>query len=468
LPVLQVAVHFYDQSNNLIVQAAAGQQIVAKIDYSNIGTSTASNLVITDAVPQFTTFVSAAVGDSSGISSQPAFGGTGNVVWSVANLVAGGTGQVSLNLLVDSNITSGPMFADSFTTSDYSQGAIIPATQPSLWSVADPGSASKYVVALDPTNSSEQMAQLQSVLPAIQATLSATPGADFSGTFLSTVSSFTGTGALTASFVAPSVNMQDFLTLGDFRVSIDGGNLIMRNSRHFIISQAPAGTWPFNHRMLIDVVYDDLNGIAVANIYSQNGGILTPVLTGRVGDDLVVSPYKFKMWNQAANLGSNGYLYVDDIQLCRGIADKATFATGTVSAVDCAGLHVSCAIPGAIATPTPGGAFAAGLSARHSSPQTTSSSLVSLEKPIVVVPNPAAQSAIAVYDLAESGKVKISLSDVSGAILESWDLGTRPGGVGKRELDLGKFASGVYLVVLHVDSGSGWVSKAPFKLAIVK
>lgn len=70
-----------------------GNNITYTISFTNNGPSAASNVTVTDAVPTNTTFVSATITTGTGwsISSQPAGGGTGNVVFSKASVPSGET-----------------------------------------------------------------------------------------------------------------------------------------------------------------------------------------------------------------------------------------------------------------------------------------------------------------------------------------------------------------------------------------
>ncbi len=70
-----------------------GNNITYTISFTNNGPSAASSVTVTDAVPTNTTFVSAVItiGPGWSISSQPAGGGTGNVVFSKASVASGET-----------------------------------------------------------------------------------------------------------------------------------------------------------------------------------------------------------------------------------------------------------------------------------------------------------------------------------------------------------------------------------------
>lgn len=78
------------------------------ITYGNTGESTATNTVITDAVPVNTTFISA----SPPPVSAPPVGGTGTVTWNVGSVAFGATGLVSLVVEVDGNLGNGTVISN--------------------------------------------------------------------------------------------------------------------------------------------------------------------------------------------------------------------------------------------------------------------------------------------------------------------------------------------------------------------
>lgn len=124
------------------------------------------------------------------------------------------------------------------------------------------------------------------------------------------------------------------------------------------------------------------------------------------------------------------------------------------------------ACPGSIPpTPTPGGGMA--MSLGNSVVRTDVSSLVSSEKPLIAVPNPAGESATVMYYLANAGKVRLTLTSLAADMVQSIFLGDQRKGTGKLDLNLHGVASGIYFVVLEVDEGFGFKAKKSFKLAII-
>lgn len=75
-----------------------GTQLTYTIEYRNTE-STESTVAITDAVPKGTTFVSA----TGNPTNQPQVGETGNLEWTISNVVAGATGSVSFTVEVDNS-----------------------------------------------------------------------------------------------------------------------------------------------------------------------------------------------------------------------------------------------------------------------------------------------------------------------------------------------------------------------------
>src|SRR5262249_34709523 len=86
----------------------AGTNLTYTINFVNNGPSDAATATITDAVPANTTFVSATVTTGVGWSTtSPAVGGTGNVVFSKAQVVAGETAVFTIVVHVNANTASG-------------------------------------------------------------------------------------------------------------------------------------------------------------------------------------------------------------------------------------------------------------------------------------------------------------------------------------------------------------------------
>jgi uncharacterized repeat protein (TIGR01451 family) len=88
--------------------AKPGDILEYAIGYTNPGTGSISAVVITDSTPAFTTFQSAACNPplpsgvtACNVTTQPASGGTGSVVWTLTgSLAAGGSGTVAYQVRV--------------------------------------------------------------------------------------------------------------------------------------------------------------------------------------------------------------------------------------------------------------------------------------------------------------------------------------------------------------------------------
>ncbi len=131
LPVPQVVVAKADLAVTKVDTpdpVVVGNNITYTISFTNNGPSAASSVTVTDAVPTNTTFVSAAITTGPGwsISSQPAGGGTGNVVFSKASVPSGETAtfQVVVNVnpaTADLTVITNNAVAAS-TTTDLTSG----------------------------------------------------------------------------------------------------------------------------------------------------------------------------------------------------------------------------------------------------------------------------------------------------------------------------------------------------------
>jgi uncharacterized repeat protein (TIGR01451 family) len=94
----------------------AGQNLTYTINFVNNGPSDASTVTVTDAVPANTTFVSAMVTTGTGWTvTNPAVGGTGNVVFSKATVTAGETAVFTIVVNVNSTAADGSTITNSAT-----------------------------------------------------------------------------------------------------------------------------------------------------------------------------------------------------------------------------------------------------------------------------------------------------------------------------------------------------------------
>jgi uncharacterized repeat protein (TIGR01451 family) len=87
--------------------ALPGDNLVYAITYSNNSSGSLTNIVINDATPTFTTFVSAACGTlgagltGCSVTTQPAAGATGSVQWTLAGALSSvGSGTVTYTVQI--------------------------------------------------------------------------------------------------------------------------------------------------------------------------------------------------------------------------------------------------------------------------------------------------------------------------------------------------------------------------------
>ncbi len=96
----------------------AGANLTYTINFANTGPSDAQTVMLSDAVPAGTTFVSAMVTSGAGWGmTAPAVGGTGNVVFSKATVVAGETATFTMVVNVSASTASGTTITNSATAS---------------------------------------------------------------------------------------------------------------------------------------------------------------------------------------------------------------------------------------------------------------------------------------------------------------------------------------------------------------
>ena len=94
---------------------AAGDDVTYQLSYRNSGSATAQNVMLTDAVPADTTFVSATSGGTlSG----------GVVTWNLGPLVAGAGGSVSMTVQVDNPIANNTQISNIATLSADNAGSV--------------------------------------------------------------------------------------------------------------------------------------------------------------------------------------------------------------------------------------------------------------------------------------------------------------------------------------------------------
>jgi uncharacterized repeat protein (TIGR01451 family) len=90
----------------------AGANLTYTLTYGNSGTANATGVVISDAVPANTTFVSATAGGTFA---------SGTVTWNVGNVAVGGTGSVQMTVQVANPLANGTVLANNGASIDSAQ-----------------------------------------------------------------------------------------------------------------------------------------------------------------------------------------------------------------------------------------------------------------------------------------------------------------------------------------------------------
>jgi len=116
--LIPVRISLTKNANKLSV-SSSGDTIQYTVTYTNPSTVTIPNVVITDPIPAGMTFASASRSPVVGTLTTPAVNGTGNVVWTVGSVAAGGTGTLTINLNVTTSITGSTTTNTATLTDDY-------------------------------------------------------------------------------------------------------------------------------------------------------------------------------------------------------------------------------------------------------------------------------------------------------------------------------------------------------------
>ena len=201
----------------------------------------------------------------------------------------------------------------------------------------------------------------------------------------------------------------------------------------------------------------------------------TPVVTGHTCDGAAMGSYGINLDNRSANLGSNGFLYVDNIQISRAVAGKAF-----VSALNAATQDACVAIP--VSPPAasgPSSSLKLPMGAKTDSDAKTQTPRVELHplpqeweilknKDLVMAPNPAKDQAGFYWKQSQAGRIRISMFNLIGQTVWSQELGDQSAGQHSYSHSLDNMAFGIYFIVVEVDSGQGYKVLAKSKAAVVK
>ena len=79
-------------------EASQGEEIIYTITYANTGTGGATDVVITDVIPQGATYVADSASNGGALSTSS---GQATLTWTIASVASGGSGMVSFRVMVD-------------------------------------------------------------------------------------------------------------------------------------------------------------------------------------------------------------------------------------------------------------------------------------------------------------------------------------------------------------------------------
>jgi hypothetical protein len=87
---------------------------------------------------------------------------------------------------------------------------------------------------------------------------------------------------------------------------------------------------------------------------------------------------------------------------------------------------------------------------------------------LLIAPNPLTVQSIAFFRLHHAaGKVRLTLVDLAGSVVQSQVLGSHPAGVYRQEWPVQSLPPGIYLIALESDEGIGYKTRGVFKVAVV-
>jgi hypothetical protein len=88
-------------------------------------------------------------------------------------------------------------------------------------------------------------------------------------------------------------------------------------------------------------------------------------------------------------------------------------------------------------------------------------------KDLLVAPNPMSTHATVFFRLLQAaGRVRLTVADLQGNVVQSQVLGAQAAGVHKQELSLQGVSPGIYLIALESDEGFGYKARSVFKVAV--
>jgi hypothetical protein len=327
--------------------AGPGDEVEYTVNYENaLQAVTAVGGMLEVPLPPFTSYLGSQVPDGRALLVEsPAVGGTtGRLRWQLPDLPPGDAGELRFRVRIDPAVNdAGHLLYDDFEDPPYPLGSSVVEGLPGRWTSTAP---SKYQALMDPLGSGSAMLTLRSILPEFQG------GQNLNDLQLRSTELFSGPSTLTVDFVPPSFNMQDFVILGDFRMSLDGGFIQVATGQEIIRT---IHRYPVNKRLRLEVSYDPVGGSAHVRVTKRYP--LLPLeqeelIGGKTCRANTMASYPLRMANTAVNTQPHGYLYLDDISLCRALmAVSLVQVPGQLTAKACHRVKIACP-PQPTPTPT--------------------------------------------------------------------------------------------------------------------
>jgi uncharacterized repeat protein (TIGR01451 family) len=326
--------------------AQPGETLTYVINYSNNG-GPAQGVTISDEVPEFTTL--------SWASGQPGYPSPAAVMvipvagpvlqtvqWTLPTLPGGGSGAVTMAVVIDPNINSasvagrsgsvpgGQLFLDTFESPTYQVGTNYMTTgvPNPLWTV-NPSDVTLYPIIL---NGGNQVADLIG------------PG---DGDSVSTISTFQSTTSFEIDVIPNSPVDKADIWLGAFNLHVESLFIALvypypDSVNNFNFGNNPYVTGATYH---LQAVYEPYKGVVKAYMARKGGAM---IVQGSTSQEPMATNYQVRALNEAGNQD----FQIDNVQVYRGVANKVIMsAINAASVTACDGVRVP-PPPGSTPVPT--------------------------------------------------------------------------------------------------------------------